>query len=169
MTKLTLWKAVAAISVGMFGLSSAAFGWGSDIGQSREIYRDTIAVKMANGKIGHAILAFTVSATSYVGEDGNANWPDNRACYYREVRRTLIRSLIFIAPDGTAIPVRDTNVALPDVGGYHWGSVTPCNDKIGEINERLLNAVGNADTWKSYIDGERAEVGRILSQFGQVT
>lgn len=149
-------------------LATPAYAWGGDVSQSREVYHDTLAVRMANGSIAHAVLSFTVTAVAYVGEDGNARWPDNRACYYNDVRRTLVRSLTLTTADGTVIPVRDTTVALPNAGGNHWGAVTTCNDKIAEINSRLMSDAGNAQTWQAYIDGERSEVQKILSQFGQV-
>lgn len=143
--------------------------WGGDVSETREVYRDNLSVRMANGQLGRALLEFTVTATAYVGQRGNARWPDDRACYYDSVRRTLVRTLVFTAPDGTTIPVRDTTVALPSLSGRSWSSVTTCNDKINEIQNTLKSATGNAETWQSYIDGEKAEARKILSQFGQVT
>ena len=154
--------------VACFGVSTAAFAWGSDVSQSREIYRDTITVKSNDGKMGHAILVFSVSSTAYVGEEGNANYPDDRKCYYNDIRKTLTRSLSYVAPDGTNIPVRDTTIALPNDTGKRWGAVTPCNDKISEINNTLTSSTGSADSWQTYIDGQKADAEKIISQFGQV-
>lgn len=148
--------------------ATPCWAWGDDQSETREVYRDNLTVRLPNGKLGHAILAFSVTATTYVGEDGNANFPDNRACYYRDVRRTLVRTLSLNMPDGTVVPIRDTTLALPSAGGKSWGQVTPCNDKIAEIHSDLVAATGSADTWQTYIDGEKSEVRRLLSQFGQV-
>ncbi len=162
-----LLTAVSAVS--LFAVSTACYAWDTDVTETREVYRDNLTVKMAGGKLGHAVLAFTVTATSHVGENGNAKFPDNRACYYNDVRRTLVRTLVFTSPDGVEIPVRDTTVALPNASGKSWGVVTTCNDKIGEIHSNLVSATGSASTWQTYIDGEKADAAHILSQFGQVT
>jgi hypothetical protein len=147
---------------------ASAFAWGGDVTQAREVYRDNMAIRMSNGSTGRATIVFTISATAYVGQDGNARWPDDRRCYYNDINRTLVRSLTLTTADGTVIPVRDTMIALPSESGYRWGQVNTCNDKINEINGRLSSSIGNAQTWQSYIDGEKSEVLKIISQFGQV-
>lgn len=148
--------------------SAVAFVWGGDVSKSREIYADQLSIRMADGKLGVGIVTISVTATTYVGQRGNAKWPDNRACYHDAIRLTLVRSLTLTMPDGTSIPVRDTTVALPDQGGRSWGAVTTCNDKIGEIESSLISAAGNAEKWRTYIDGQRAEVRKVVEQFGQV-
>jgi hypothetical protein len=149
-------------------ISTAALAWGYDVSQSREIYRTTITVKAKDGKLGHAVLVFTVSAVTLVGEAGNAKWPDNRACYYNDIRRTFIRSLSYTAPDGTGIPLQDTTEVLPNLPGHSGGAVTTCNDVIGDINNTLVSATGDAQQWNAQIQGDTQAVDKILSQFGQV-
>lgn len=159
---------VAPLAAFMALSSNPAVAQTGDQAQTREIYRDTLTVRMANGSNATALLVFSITGVSNVGQRGNAKFPDNRSCYHDSIRRSLVRSLTLITADGTQIPVRDTMVTLPDAPGYSWTPLTPCNRKQGEIASHISDSLGNSRTWQSYIDGERSKTERIISQFGQV-
>ncbi len=157
---------------GLFALTTAltspAWAWPDDRSVTREVYGDTLAIKMANGTRATGRLSIKVTATLSIQQDGNARWPDDRSCHFRNVRRVLVRTLTLTTADGTEIPVRDTVIALPPGAGKDWSKVTPCNDKAGEAEGYLDGQIGSASDWQSYIDGQRADALRIISQFGQV-
>ena len=157
---------IASLSVAV--VATPALAWPEDRTVTREVFGDNLAIRMADGSIARGRLSIQVSATLSIQEDGNGNWPDDRSCHFRGVRRTLVRSLTLTTADGTEIPVRDTVIALPPGNEKHWGKVTPCNDKAGEAEGYLDGEIGSASTWQSYIDGQRATSLKIIRQFGQV-
>lgn len=149
-------------------LAAPAYAWPDGRTFTREVYSDGLKIRTANGSLTSGRISIKVTATLSIQEDGNANWPDDRSCHFRDVRKTLIRSLTLTTADGTEIPVRDTTIVLPGGSEKHWGSVTPCNDKAGEAENYLDEQIGNASMYQSYIDGQRADAMKIVSQFGQV-
>lgn len=165
MTKLE--KTVAFLALTAMS-TSAALAWPDDRSFTKEIYADSMRIRMGNGSLATGRLSIKIRASLSIQEDGNANYPDDRSCHFRNVQRTLIRSLTLTTADGTEIPVRDTVVTLSPGNEKGWGAVTPCNDKAGEAESYLDSQIGDASTWQSYIDGQRADAMKVVAQFGQV-
>ncbi len=142
--------------------------WGGDERATREIYTDIISVRMKDKSLAKALVNYSTEALAYVGQDGNARFPDNRACFHNDIRRTLFRSLKLQKADGSIIDARTSTIALPSLSGERWRPVATCNDKIDYIRQKIARATGDKATFENEITGEQAEVKKILKEYGEV-